>query len=363
MQDQPYHDAAETVIRAGNIPFPVNETLINILKTIMTSDEAWFVTHFHKPLNRDEIKATSGFEDAALDAMLERLMDNGILSGIPSQRTGVPVYRPMPPIPGIFETTMMRGETGEKQKTLARLFEKLFEEFSAMVQANYDAIAPAFAAIPPMTRIIPVEAQVDDTVDTILPLEDVKKLVARFDTIGVAACYCRHQKDLLDRPCQVTDERKNCLFFGKTARFFIDHKFAEPISRQEALKILEKAEKDGLVHKAFHEKYDTGRDEMAICNCCKCCCETFQIFYRGGGPAVTYTAYIATVDKDACVGCEACIDICPMEAVRMIDDIAQVDEARCIGCGVCAGHCDAGAITLKRTGQRVVCVMPEKRVA
>ena len=363
MKDQHYHEAAETVIRAGNIPFPVNDTLIDILKTILTPEEARFVTLFHKPLNRDEIKGESGLEDAALDAMLDSLMNNGIVSGIPSRRTGMPVYRAMPPIPGIFETTMMRGETGEKQKTLARLFEQLFEELSGMVQENYDAIAPAFAAIPPMTRIIPVEAQVDQSVDTILPTEDVKKLVARFDTIGVAVCYCRHQKDLLGRSCQVTDERKNCLFFGKTARFFIDHKFAEPVSKEEAIRILEKAEKDGLVHKAFHEKYDTQRDEMAICNCCKCCCETFQIFYRGGGPAVTYTAYIATVEEDACVGCEACADICPMEAVRMADGMARVDETRCIGCGVCVGNCDADAITLKRTGQRVVCVMPPKLVA
>ncbi len=91
--------------------------------------------------------------------------------------------------------------------------------------------------------------------------------------------------------------------------------------------------------------------------------ETVLDLGSGGGPAITYTAYIAAVDEDACIDCEACVDICPMEAVRMTDGIARVDEARCIGCGVCAGHCDTEAIALKRTGQREVCVMPEKRVA
>lgn len=79
--------------------FPVNNTLIDILKTIMTSEQARFVTLFHKPLNRDEIKAKSGLEDAALDNMLDDLMDNGIVfRGSPSRSSGMTVYRPMPSI-------------------------------------------------------------------------------------------------------------------------------------------------------------------------------------------------------------------------------------------------------------------------
>jgi formate hydrogenlyase subunit 6/NADH:ubiquinone oxidoreductase subunit I len=360
MSDQTYRTAAAAIIGAGAIPFPVNDTLLEILRIIMTPEQARFIQLLDRPLNREELKNKSGLEDAALDRMLNELMDNGVISGRAGKSSGLMVYRAMPPIPGIFETTMMRGETGEKQKILARLFDKLFEEFSGMVQKNYDAIAPAFRAIPPMTRIIPVEKQVDRAFDTVMPCEDVKKLVDRFDTIAVAVCYCRHQKDLLGRSCGVTDERKNCLLFGKTAQFFIDHKFAELITRDQAKQILEKAEADGLVHKAFHEKYDTGKDEMAICNCCKCCCETFQTFYRGGAPTVTYTAYIARVEADTCTGCEACVDICPMEAIEMADGIARVEDSRCIGCGVCAYHCPAESLTLERTGQREVFVMPPK---
>ena len=361
MSDQTYRAAASAVIAAGAIPFPVNDTLLEILKAIMTPDQAEFVQLLDRPLNREEIKKKSGMADADLDHMLNSLMNSGVISGTASRGSGLMVYRAMPPIPGIFETTMMRGETGEKQKTLARLFENLFEELAGMVQANYDAIVPAFKAMPPMTRIVPVEKQIDRAFDTVMPCEDVKKLVDRFNTIAVATCYCRHQKDLLDRPCRATDERKNCLFFGKTAEFFINYGFAEPISQDQAKQILEKAEADGLVHKAFHEKYDTGRDEMAICNCCKCCCETFQSYYRGSSPTITYAAYIARVDADTCTGCEACADICPMEAIEMTDDTAQVIDARCIGCGVCAYHCPADALALERTGQREVFVPPPRQ--
>ena len=360
MTDQSFHDAASIAIAAGQVPIPVNETLIQLMKTIMTEEQADFMKLFNKPSTREELAEKTDLDDAALDDMLNSLMDNGIITGIPSKSTGQMIYRPLPPIPGIFEYTMMRGETGEKQKTLARLFERIFDELADMVQENYEAVAPMFEAMPPMTRIIPVEKEIDLKFDTVMPYEDVKKVIDRFDTIAVAYCYCRHQKDLLNKPCQMTDERKNCLLFGRTAEFVIAHNFGEQISGDKAKTILEAAEKAGLVHKAFHEKSDTDKEEFAICNCCKCCCETFQIYYRGAGPAATYTSYMAKVDEESCSGCGECVDICPMEAIEMVDDLSRIDESRCIGCGVCAYHCPAEALHLERTGQRKAFVPPPK---
>ena len=359
MNDQLYQAAASKLIAAGGIPFPT-DSVIEILKQLITVDQATFIQLFDRPLNRDEIKDKSGLDETGLDRMLDDLMDNGVVFGMPGRSTGIMVYRLLPPLPGIFESTMMRGEHGEKQKKLAILFENLFKSLSALVQENYDTVAPALKNIPAMTRILPVEKQIDRKFDTVLPCEDVKKLVDRFNTIAVAYCYCRHQKDLLERPCKVTDDRKNCLLFGKTAQFYIDHHFAEPITQNQARGILEKAEADGLVHKAFHEKYDIGKDEMAICNCCKCCCETFQSYYRGSSPTVTYTAYIAGIADAACSGCGVCADICPMEAIEMIDGIARIDTLKCIGCGLCAYHCTTGALALERTGQREVFVPPPR---
>ena len=359
METSVYKTAAESIMRAGQIPFPVNDTLLGLLATIMTEDQARFIPIFTKPLNHDELRSRSDLTDEALQTMLDSLMDEGIITGLPSRSDGTMVYRLLPLIPGMFEYTLMRGETGPKQKKLARLFHQLFNELAHMVQENYDTILPAFKAMPPMTRVIPVERQVDPKYETVMPYEDVKKVVDRFHTFAVAHCYCRHQKDLLDQPCQVTTQRKNCLFFGRTARFVIDRKFGEEITKDQAKQILADAEKDGLVHKAFHEASNPDKDEMAICNCCKCCCETFQLFYRGGAPTATHAAYLAKVDDEACSACEVCADMCPMEAIE-IQETARVDEGRCIGCGVCAYHCPTEAITLKRTGQRLVFVPPPK---
>jgi NAD-dependent dihydropyrimidine dehydrogenase PreA subunit len=52
------------------------------------------------------------------------------------------------------------------------------------------------------------------------------------------------------------------------------------------------------------------------------------------------------IDKDACVGCAACIGTCPVEALEMADDKAIVLEDACVDCGACVDSCPVGAITL-----------------
>ncbi|MDR1885566.1 MAG: 4Fe-4S binding protein [Synergistaceae bacterium] len=43
----------------------------------------------------------------------------------------------------------------------------------------------------------------------------------------------------------------------------------------------------------------------------------------------------ATVDQDACVGCEACVGVCPTTAISVADGKASVDSDTCVECGAC----------------------------
>ena len=54
----------------------------------------------------------------------------------------------------------------------------------------------------------------------------------------------------------------------------------------------------------------------------------------------------AVVNKDECVGCGACVEVCPQEAITM-NDIAIIDVNECIDCGACVDECPNGAITMK----------------
>ena len=362
MGEEVWAKAATAMIAAGAIPLPVSDTVLELLRTIMDEEEAAFIPIFTKPsLNMEEIRERCAMDDAAIGSMLDRLLHKGVLMVTTSRSTGVEVYTLMPPFPGLFELTLVRGEKGEKERRLAVLFERLFEELSRLVQANYENVVEALKVIPPLTRVVPVECEVDFGGEGVMPLEDAMEIVDKFDTFAVSHCYCRHHKDLLGKPCGVTDEKLNCLTFGRSARFMIDYGFGKEISREETKRILRECEEAGLVHKFFHEKNDPERDEFALCNCCKCCCGTFELHYRGAAPMHTYASHRAVIDAELCNACGVCVEMCPMEAVSLADGAAVVDEKKCIGCGVCAYHCASEAATLERTGMRQVYVPPPRK--
>jgi len=53
----------------------------------------------------------------------------------------------------------------------------------------------------------------------------------------------------------------------------------------------------------------------------------------------------ATIDKEKCVACGACVDACPQGAITVDEEIATVDD-RCNLCGLCVDACPEEAIGL-----------------
>jgi len=361
-RDELWQQAAQTIVNAGMVPVVVGDTLLELLQTIITDEQTAFVSVFDKPsLNIDQLREKSDLGDLQLEEMLESLMREGVIVGIPSKRTGIMVYRLLGPFPGLFEYTNLRGETGPKQKKLAQLFENLFDEMRDLTQENYELFVETAKQFPPVVRIIPIEEEIaEEGMDKIMPFEEVSNIVDKFDEIALAHCYCRHSKDLVDEPCQTTDERLNCLLLGKSARFAADYDFGKLISKEEARQVLAKAADEGLVHKAFHIHLNTDLDEEAICNCCKCCCGPFQMYYRGAAAYHCHSNYLAVVNEDACTLCETCVEMCPMETIELIDDTIVIHEEKCIGFGVCAHHCADEAMDLKRIEARTVFIPPRR---
>jgi len=50
------------------------------------------------------------------------------------------------------------------------------------------------------------------------------------------------------------------------------------------------------------------------------------------------------LDKETCIGCQACVGFCPIGAMRKSD--ARIEPFKCISCGACVRACPNGALEL-----------------
>jgi heterodisulfide reductase subunit A len=64
--------------------------------------------------------------------------------------------------------------------------------------------------------------------------------------------------------------------------------------------------------------------------------------------AIRAGGVVAQIDAETCVGCQACVGVCPFGAIEYIadKDVCEVNQALCKGCGTCAANCPSECITL-----------------
>ncbi len=374
--DEKYRNVAEIINTAGGTPLPVTDTLISIIKLLVPDDEVELLLAFDdaKSQTLEQLKQSSGLDEDAIIEGTEKLAKKGFIFNQPSSK-GVMVYRMLPLFNvGVFEYRFMQKlEHTDENKKIALLFTQLFKEAEEFVQGSYEVVVGMMEQMPAVDRTVPIRVNkrsgkstvieinqdLDIPAETAMPTQEVVKLVEKFDEIAVGHCFCRHYKDLGGHSCKQTELRENCFTFGKSARYTSEQNFSRMIDKKEALEILSKCERDGLVHKAYHPNFNIKKDETSVCNCCKCCCGNSvdnQI-----GPIVNATNFLAQVLSNTCTGCEVCAEHCHTDAINLgSNDISHVAEDRCLGCGVCAYFCPEGAIELIPS-QRTVRIAPPRK--
>lgn len=193
----------------------------------------------------------------------------------------------------------------------------------------------------PQLRTVPVGGSVGGDTE-ILSYEKAEELVRAQTKFTVTPCICRTEMEMIGEGCGKPKE--TCLSFGQGADFYQRIGRGRAITMEEALEVLKKADKAGLVLSPGNE-----RDAVFICACCGCCCGVLKTLKKQPKPGrLVSSPFMAAVDKDPCIGCGICIRRCQMDAVKVADRKASIDEDRCIGCGLCVTTCPVKAISLIR---------------
>lgn len=79
--------------------------------------------------------------------------------------------------------------------------------------------------------------------------------------------------------------------------------------------------------------------------CVNMCPEEAIALVRDLGPVIKTKELL--VDQETCVQCQVCEENCPMEAIKLEDDKIVISRDKCILCDVCSTKCPVGALKLE----------------
>jgi len=268
---------------------------------------------------------------------LEEMAVRGLV--VIKERGGKKHYELLPLAPGSLELQFIAGQTDERAKRIHILFRKYHK---AILNQLVEAPSSVSSAKTEGSKVIPVKKTLD-THMSILPYNEVMRLIDSTEHIAAGTCCCRHGGDLGGKPC---DRPKDniCMVFGESVPYTASYGFASPVSKDQARQIIDEAERTGLVH-----QYTNNKDMYIdfLCNCCGCHCGILKGVIHSPLPSITAKAnWVIEVEDDECTGCGACIDRCWVKALKMEGDMAVCDENRCIGCGLCIYVCPTDALKL-----------------
>jgi len=309
--------------------FPATESGVELrlLAKIFEPQEAALASVMKLTLETaDAIAARADGDADAAQRTLKRMVRKGQIRV--KRKDKQLAFALMPFAVGLYEEQLPRMD-----EELARLFEQYMQETKG---GNITQAEPA------LHRVVPVEEAIPFDIE-IYPYERAVQMVENAKSWGVRDCICRVQQKLVGKGCDHPVE--NCLMFAPIKSVFDHGQVSKPISKEEALRILQEAAEAGLVHCPGNYRDDV----HYICNCCSCCCGILRGVAEFGVPtAIARSSFHATVDETECIGCEECVERCQFDALSAPEGVCQVEYARCVGCGACIVACPSDALRLER---------------
>ena len=270
------------------------------------------------PMSLEDIQKSSGWTDK--DALEKKLQEMSVLGLIEynwenkdhHKQYILPLF-----VPGAAEFFNMRMDTINAHPEVCDFFERMsrlpLEAVTPMVPLGGAGIG---------MHVIPVEKAIPATSKSV-SVEHLSHWLKKYDYFSVGVCSCRRSQSV--RGVGSGDiEDLWCIAVGDCARYCDETgKDGKTITYEEAIEILQRAEEEGYVHQITNID---GEDKIfAICNCAPGVCYALRTSQLFNTPNLSRSAYIAHVDKENCVACGKCVEVCPAGAAKLGQKLCTVN--------------------------------------
>ena len=212
-------------------------------------------------------------------------------------------------VPGIAEMTNMVLWQVEKYPELADSFNKMtflpLEGKTHLIPPGGDGVG---------MHVIPVEKAIPAKNES-ASIEHISHWLDKYDGhFSVGYCSCRNARRLFGEGSgEIQDDC--CIGLGDFADYLVETGKGRYITREEVLQICQRAEDNGYVHQVTN--IDGSDKIFGLCNCDLGVCFALRTSQYFNTPNLSASAYRAHVDKDNCVACGKCVEVCPAGAVKL----------------------------------------------
>ena len=262
-----------------------------------------------KPKTTAEIAKLTGKSEERI----EELLTDGAMHGIVEYNWENPRHEKQWYVqlfvPGIAEMTNMVLDQVEKYPELAQSFDKMT---FLPLEGKTHLMPPGGNGIG--MHVIPVEKAINAT-NTSISIEHISHWLDKYEgSLSVGYCSCRNARRLYGEGSgEIQDDC--CIGLGDFATYLVETGKGRPITKEEALAICQRAEDNGYVHQVTNID---GQDKIfGLCNCDLGVCFALRTSQYFNTPNMSASSFRAHVNKDNCVACGKCVEVCPAGAVKL----------------------------------------------
>lgn len=349
MTEVDYYEKVRLKLRLGPLYASNNKKVLDLMKILWNEEEIKILSHFKSADQANSLKELSqktGKSKQELKDLLRIPLRKATIS-----RVGTKYYL-LPLLPGVFEQYFIRQrDTKENLIKVAEIYRYLFKNFlpSFFHETNFKLFRPRLP-LGAKEKLIEIDHSLD-VQQQVLSFELMEEVIEKNDIFAVVPCQCRIIGDLTGEPCKVAPAELGCFLTGAIAEMAIKGG-APKLTKEQAIKFLEKTEKAGLIHSCVADT--TVESSLFICNCCSCHCGVIMSSkeHRNGGTIPSN--YLPRWNHELCTYCDICVKKCQMGAIYhkwpelpdKSDQHMSIKEGFCLGCGACAVNCPSGAIKM-----------------